>query len=552
MRPRPWIRSLTLVAIAAGVVLTTGILPVTPAVAPAAPRGMVLEAMDVPVGPRVVSTPRDEGRAVFTEEFDRPLTDQWTHVSSSTPERTPLIERDGRTAVQVRPEGNLMALSPVPYDVGTTYRATAVLQMPQRSGGVHPSFWLRTNDAAKVGELDVVESWGGDRCGRVHVGFYWQYFPAAGTVSCQGDNYPADLDEWHEYSVEFTYMGPGRDPALHHALPTRFFVDGTETWAAPNSPLAPEYLRLQNKRNCPDEEQPSCGETSTGPSMYVDSVTVEVVGRQPVSTTPDLHLVRDDGSSPVELHTLDATTGLASYRRQQTIPVTPGARYATGDLNGDLVTDLYAVSPAGEGLSAVQVLDGASGFTTTSTQATVGTAALDVTDHALAVGDYNSDGRDDLYAVRTQGDGRTEIQVLDAATGFTTALVAGTTVAPALPERPWQFEVGDYDGDGRDDLYAINRRDRGRTSVHVLDAADGFQSFLSQTYTTAPALDRAAWGLTVADQNNDGRDDLWAVRRDDSGVVSVHVLDAATRFSGYLYESPTVQPAISDDAWKLP
>ncbi len=558
-----WIRHLFVATQVTLVALAPALLPTPPAGTPAARPGS--PSLKVPKTP--LTSPgvpqAQEPEQIFFDDFGGPLTDNWEQVSSSTPERTAPVTKDGRTAVKITPEGNLMSHQPIPYDVGTTYRVTSSLTMPRRRG-VHPSFWLRTKDSAKVGEMDVVESWGGrSRCSRVHVGFYWAYYPApAGTVQCQGANYPDDLYEWHEYSVEFTYMGPGRDPATHHALPTRFFVDGRETWAAPNSPLAAEFLRLQNKRNCPDAEQPSCGVAGDkegeapgeGPAMYVDYVKVERIGRAPVSTTPNIYAVRDDGTNPVELHTLDATTGYASFTVQTPLAlVTPGRRYTVGDVNGDLVSDLYVVGPAPDNpdIADIQVLDGATGFSTVVAQASLPAGRLLARSTTLAAGDYNNDGQGDLYVLRRTGK-RPRVDVLDAASGFTTTLASAVAGTPRLPARYWDLAVGDYDNDGRDDLYAINRQDRGRTAVHVLDAGSGFKEFLNQSYAAIPTLTRGAWAVAVADQNNDGRDDLYAVDRDDRGKASVHVMDASTGFATFLFESPTALSAITDPGWQIP
>ena len=65
----------------------------------------------------------------------------------------------------------------------------------------------------RVGEIDVVESWGGKaRCERVLAAYYWRYSPPLGDKACLGDKYPEDMSQWHEYAAEFTYMAPGRDP----------------------------------------------------------------------------------------------------------------------------------------------------------------------------------------------------------------------------------------------------------------------------------------------------------------------------------------------------
>ncbi|WP_104107918.1 FG-GAP-like repeat-containing protein [Nocardioides sp. 616] len=511
--------------------------------------------LQVPSTPLVASAVQLGPQEIFADSFDAaagPVTDRWEHQASSTPERTELVTHDGRSALRVRPEGNLISLQAVPFSVGTTYRVSAVISMPRRTG-THPAFWLRTKDAAQVAEIDVVESWGGeDRCGRVHLAFYWQYFPRLGNMRCRGEAYPADMVAWHEYATEFTYMGPGRDPANGFATPTRFFVDGVETWSVDRSPMAPEFLRIQHKRNCPDAEQPGCGETGTGPSMYVDHVSVQVVGRPPTGDpAAGVHAVTTTPSGVLELHALDPATSYSSFATQTSLPLGgQGWRTAKGDYNGDLVTDLFAVDPAG----TVHVLDGATGFQTFLAQ----TGVAGIVDLSLAsgteisVGDDNGDGRADLYVISRDAENRTAVTVLDAANTFQAVLVQGGTAFPALDPLVWTIAAGDHDNDGRADLYAISSgQDGGSAAVHVLDARTGFQTFLTQTATALTAPDLATWKFTVGDYNDDGRADLYALDRDDNGLTAVHVLDAATGFESFLTQTTTALHQTTDPAWDL-
>ena len=75
-------------------------------------------------------------------------------------------------------------------------------------------------------------------------------------------------------------------------------------------------MRLQVKRNCPDEEQPSCGETSTTPSMYVDQVRVEKIARQSTGAPADLVAITEPATGGAEAHVLDPSTGYATFSNQ--------------------------------------------------------------------------------------------------------------------------------------------------------------------------------------------------------------------------------------------
>ncbi len=505
----------------------------------------------VPETPLVSAAPAAGPVEVYDDGFDLPYAERWAHVGSSDADRITQTTYDGRTVLEMRPEAHLGSLSTVPFEVGTTYRVSATLSMP-RETGVHPAFWLRTDDTQRVGEIDVVESWGGrPRCQRVLVAYYWRYSPPLGDKACLGDRYPEDMTQWHDYSVEFTYLGPGQDAASVSPVPTRFFVDGVETWSTDHAPVAPEQMRLQVKRNCPDDEQPSCGETSTSPSMYVDQVRVEKIGRQSAGTPPDLVALRETPTGGAEAHVLDAASGYATYSNQTGLPLTDqGWRYATGDFDGDRVTDVYAALPAGGGTAQVKVLDGGDYLHTFLSHATIVQRDTRLGRARFDVGDYDGDGRDDLWVVDLDDAGRLAVSVLDASTGFQTELSHAPTAAPALDPDRWQVTTGDYDFDGRDDLWLVDLQSDGRTAVHVLDAKTGFTTFLAQTFTAAPAMDPATWVASTVDQNADGRDDLMLVNRA-GATTEVHSLDAATGFSTYLLQTATALGPTADDTWTV-
>ncbi|WP_165821204.1 family 16 glycosylhydrolase [Nocardioides gansuensis] len=489
-------------------------------------------------------------REVFADEFDGPVETHWRHVSTSSPERLRQDTVDGRSVLALGPESHLVANDAVPYQVGATYRVSAVLKMPSKTG-THPAFWLRSHDFERPDEIDVVETWGGkQRCERVQLAFYWRYLPPVGSQKCVGGRYP-DPAEWHEYSVEFTYMGGGRDPQFDHAAPMRFFVDGQETWSARHSPSLPSFLHLQHKRNCPEDEQPTCGETASGPEMLVDRVEVEAVGRQPSTSPATLVGVRRTGPTTVDLMALDPADHNA-VAAQLTLPMDESDwHYATGDYDGDTVDDLYAVARGPRGSIRVDVLDGLKQFSVPLTRASVVAPGRRSADAQHLVGDYNGDGRDDLYLVDAVA-GRTVVRVLDASAGFQTALAEPVTAAPALEPEGWRLATGDINADGLDDLLMVDLDDgAGRAAVHVLDAATGFSSFVIQATTPSGALDPAAWSVTTGDANADGRDDLYLLARDSGGVTAAHVLDAASGFTAYHLEAATALPATTDPSWRL-
>ncbi|EON25074.1 MULTISPECIES: family 16 glycosylhydrolase [Nocardioides] len=507
-------------------------------------------ALEVPAVPVTSDVAVTAPSQVFADGFDAPYADRWTHVSSSTADKVTQASVDGRTVVELRPEAHLEYATEVPFEPGTTYRVSATLKMP-RETGVHTSFWLRTNDLQRAGEIDVVESWGDQKqCSRVQVAYYWRYAPPIGEVECAGDRYPRDMDAWHTYAVEFTYQPPGQDPAAEAPAPTRYFVDGVETWSTPHAPVSAEHLRLQNKRNCPDEQQPTCGETSTTPSMYVDAVTVEVVGRVPSGVPADLTAIRETEAG-AEAHVLSAASGYAIYSNQTPLPIEGrGWRFTGGDYDGDLATDVYAIRMAGRDTAQVQVLDGGNYLHTSLNHATIVERRGGLGRTRFLAGDADGDGRDDLYLLSNRNGDTAHLTVLDADTDFQTRLIDVDLPVPPLPRDRWRMAAGDYNFDGRDDLYLVDTQAGANTAVHVLDARTQFTSWLAQTTTAAPALD-SSWVATAADDNGDGRADLVLIDRDAGGATETHSLDAASGFATYTRELRTVLGPTTDTTWTI-
>ena len=116
------------------------------------------------------------------------------------------------------------------------------------------------------------------------------------------------------------------------------------------------------------------------------------------------------------------------------------------------------------------MLDGASGYQSFLLQVPT---ALEPSygSFSFALADFNSDGTPDLYAIKTQGTGThsTEIHVLDGRGGFQRFLLhTGTLLEEARGS--FAFDVGSYQHDGANDIYAIKvwGTDSGKSEIHIL------------------------------------------------------------------------------------
>ena len=114
--------------------------------------------------------------------------------------------------------------------------------------------------------------------------------------------------------------------------------------------------------------------------------------------------------------------------------------------------------------------------------------------------DFNNDGRVDIFAVnRTDsGSGRTAVHVLNGANNFQAPSLLSTGTWLHQTDAQWDFSTGDFNKDGRVDIFAVNRTDSGsgKTAVHVLNGANNFQSSLLSTGTWLHQTD-AKWSFVV-------------------------------------------------------
>jgi hypothetical protein len=193
-----------------------------------------------------------------------------------------------------------------------------------------------------------------------------------------------------------------------------------------------------------------------------------------------------------------------------------------GDFNGDGNQDL-AVANIGQGFPhphpgnvVIFLGDGTGNFS--ASDSTAGYF------HALAVGDFNGDGRQDLAV--TSG-GLVTILLGDGAGHFstpTTFAAGGASVA-----------VGDFNCDGRQDLATAN--DYSNNVLILL--GDGAGNFGAPTNFDVGGT---AWSVAVGDFNSDGKQDLAAVNSNNMSIL-LRICGAAPTPSLTPTPTPTVTPS---------
>jgi CSLREA domain-containing protein len=191
---------------------------------------------------------------------------------------------------------------------------------------------------------------------------------------------------------------------------------------------------------------------------------------------------------------------------------------AVGDFNGDGNQDLV-VANSGVSSTNVSIMlgDGLGGFGSATPFGT-GTDP-----RSVVVGDFNGDGKQDIAAANF---GSNNISVLlgDGAGGFGPAINFGTGVSTT----PVSISLGDFNGDGKQDL-AVADQGTDRGSVLL---GNGLGSFSAPTNFAAGSQPLS---IAVGDFDGNGKQDLVVVSNNDTDNVAVSLGDGSGVFPDATY-----------------
>lgn len=262
------------------------------------------------------------------------------------------------------------------------------------------------------------------------------------------------------------------------------------------------------------------------------------------------------GGAGVEVHVVDGATRYATFLAQSAtaLPAAlePHWTFRLDDHDRDGVRDLFAVEHPSRSFVRVRVLSGASGYRSSLVDVVTPLRLIDQSSWDVDVADLDGDGQLDLVGVDRQGQTGTEVHVLSGSSGFRGWQANTATALPRTATSEWSFTLGDHDRDGVPDLYAIARAGAsGRTEVHVLSGADGFQRWLTQVATPLGPTRPGDWSFDVGDADGNGEDDLTGVRRgSEAGRTEVHVLDR-TFARWQLHAVTPLTPTAGQASWSF-
>ncbi len=258
--------------------------------------------------------------------------------------------------------------------------------------------------------------------------------------------------------------------------------------------------------------------------LGIDSTKGPVNLGQPLSRQPALNLVLEEAADDVVFRsgannalTVARSNG-TTFDLQSAAVLRPGVTFSelvTGDFNGDGRIDI-----AGRNSANGQVLVAlASGNQFVTSSAAWTTLPFASTMRDLYVGDFNGDGRDDIVGRNAQGQ---LVVAVSAGNKFNNAVFE---TLPVAFRSLTNVQVGDFNGDGLDDLMGIS------TSGQVVVSLSTGNSFVTSVWATLPA-GAAVSEVNVGDFNGDGRDDVFFKQ----GAASLVVLrSTGTAFTNTLF-----------------
>ncbi len=232
---------------------------------------------------------------------------------------------------------------------------------------------------------------------------------------------------------------------------------------------------------------------ATSPEAAGDSPQSVAVGDFNVDGKPDV-ATANNAVDNVTIMLGDGTGNFTELAATSPEPTGDGpVSVAVGDFNGDGKPDLATANQFADNVT-ILIGDGSGNFTA------AGPEAAGDAPYSVAVGDFNGDGKQDLATANIASDDVT-VLIGDGSGNFTAA--AGTS-PEAAGDAPQSVAVGDFNGDGKQDLATANG---GSDDVTVL-IGDGSGNFTAAAGTSPEAAGDAPQSVAVGDFNSDGKQDL--------------------------------------------
>ena len=167
------------------------------------------------------------------------------------------------------------------------------------------------------------------------------------------------------------------------------------------------------------------------------------------------------------------------------------------------------------------------------------------------IGDYNHNGSLDLYCLKYI-ENSMEMHILDGEKDYKSWLLH-TKINLETGDADWDFCLGDYNHDNNLDLFCIkkNKTPMQKTEVHILTGVSNFQTFIFQGISCLHETSDNC-KFCVGDFNGDGKLDLFYICKNNTGsnTTEVHILSGSNNYQSFLFQTSTILHE-TDDNWEF-
>lgn len=412
----------------------------------------------------------------------------------------------------------------VAYGIGTVDTTPTVGSVAwwNSTAGMGSSGHVAVVEAVGAGTVTVSEdNWGGD--------FHWRVYPVAGITGF----------------IHFTGQAPAPSAPASTTTPTAPVTTAPSTPPATSTPAA---------SSTPSPPATPASTTTAPSAATMGPATATAFGVNLYAVRAS-----GGSSGNVEVMETSASTGYAAttgpFRTVLAPSNTTDWTYLIAPYQGDGAPDLWAIRLRGGASNRleVHVLSAASSYTTFLAHIATAQPALPAdTDEQVQLGSYAGDHQQDLYVLEDghTGSGRAEVHVLSAASGYSTFLTHRAT-ALTTGGSGWHFLIGDANGNG--DLVAIH--DSGttgsrQTEVHILSEKSGYSTYSVHAALPLPLNTGFTWRL--GQPTGSGTPDLYVLVPDgNSGRTELHTLTAASGYQVFSRHVATGLAPSPSASWEM-
>jgi lysozyme len=273
-------------------------------------------------------------------------------------------------------------------------------------------------------------------------------------------------------------------------------------------------------------------------------------------------MLNGTGTGQVEIHAMAQSSHYTQFSLHAATAFGPAAaadwQFFVASFQGDGQPDLFGVHTrnTGSGQVEVHVLSATSGYHNFILHSATPLHAVPPNHVEFSLGSLAGDHGSNLYAIalNATGSNTVEVHALSEANNYNSWALHSTTALSAIPNiSDWQFRVGDRNGSG--DLIGISHTSTGsgRTEVHALSRASGYQAFSIHTTTPLGYTSDAQFAYTLGDHDNDGIPDIYAVAMNGTGTgqTEIHVLSGASNYNSWIEHTPTGLAPTNPTSWEF-